>query len=131
MSVKYKVDFENNLSKVEKELENKKTKITYAWGLFWQSQATKIITANKSIDTGRLRASLSFITKDRQGGNGGEGMLSGSTGDDGTLVVGSNVHYANFIESGTSRQQAKPYVGPAILNYKDDYKKIAQQIMQE
>lgn len=52
------------------------------------------------VDTGRLRASISHeIQTDSHG-------LIG--------VVGSNVEYASFVEFGTSRSRAQPYLRPAL-----------------
>lgn len=52
------------------------------------------------VDTGRLRASITHrIARDAQG------LLA---------LVGSNVHYAIFVELGTRYQRAQPYLRPAL-----------------
>lgn len=124
----YSIKFENNSSKYKDEWKNRKKEITYAWGLKWQSLASKIITANKIVDTGRLRASLSFITVDKSGSNGGSGsdVLSGSSGKDTDLIVGSNVVYAKRQELENKKG---PFIKPAILDHREAYKKLAKQIM--
>lgn len=127
MSVSIK--FENNLPQFENELKNKKQAISYAWGLKWLSLASQIITKNKIIDTGRLRASLSFITVNQNGNNGafetGDNLI-GSSGDDGTVIVGSNVKYAAKQEF---ENRKGPFVRPAITDYKDSYENIAKSIL--
>lgn len=51
------------------------------------------------VDTGRLQGSLTYqVQKD---GNEVEGL------------VGTNVEYAPYVEAGTSRQTAKPFLKPA------------------
>lgn len=52
------------------------------------------------VDTGRLRASITHIP-----GRDGSGYY---------VDVGSNVEYAPFIEFGTSKQPAQPYLRPAL-----------------
>lgn len=54
------------------------------------------------VDTGRLRSS---ITTD------GPRVISG---EEITAKVGTNVEYAPFVEFGTKRQKAQPYLYPAL-----------------
>lgn len=61
-----------------------------------QAAATRLCP----VDTGRLRASLSYdVGEDAQGPLG---------------IVGSNVEYAAMVELGTSRSHAQPYLRPAL-----------------
>lgn len=137
----FEMKFENNLPKYQKEWKERKRKITYAWGLKWQSICTKIITKNiysknPPYDlTGRLRASLTFITKDKVGAptsrvsdSKGSDFLSGSSGNDNDLIVGSNVEYAANIEVNGKNGS---FIKPAIMDYREDYKKLAKQLMNE
>lgn len=48
------------------------------------------------VDTGRLRSSIT-------------GRIEGSTG-----IVGTNVEYAAFVEHGTGRGSAQPFLFPAL-----------------
>ncbi len=57
------------------------------------------------IDTGRLKSSLSHKTE-----NFGT--------DNPVVTVGTNVEYAPYVEFGTSRQSAKPYLYPALIENK-------------
>lgn len=61
------------------------------------------------VDTGRLRNS---ITHQQQDAN--------------TEIVGSNVEYSVFVEMGTRRQRAQPYLRPAAENHSQEYKAIWQ-----
>ena len=85
------------------------------------------------VRTGNLQRSLHV------GGYGSDGGLEGeTTGTDiggkttsdtsASLLVGTNVHYAGFVEFGTSRMAARPYLRPALDEHADD---VAHVIGQE
>ena len=58
------------------------------------------------VDTGRLRNSITH------------------TADKKTAYIGTNVEYAPYVELGTSRQKAQPYLKPAVLDHVSTYKRI-------
>ena len=64
------------------------------------------------VDTGRLRNSITHaqLTED-------------------TEVIGTNVEYAPYVELGTSRQRAQPYLRPAAENHVSEYRAIVDRIM--
>ena len=65
------------------------------------------------VDTGRLRNSITHA-------------------DDGEAeYIGTNVEYAPYVELGTSRTRAQPYLKPAVVNHSDEYKKIVEAEMQD
>ena len=41
-----------------------------------------------------------------------------------TEVIGTNVEYAPYVELGTHRMKARPYLRPAAENHGDEYKAI-------
>lgn len=41
--------------------------------------------------------------------------------------VGTNVEYAPYVELGTYKQSAQPYLKPAIANYAETYKMIIER----
>lgn len=57
------------------------------------------------VDTGRLRSSIHIIF--RKDGLGSE--------------VGTDVEYAPYVEFGTKRMSAQPYLFPAWEEYRDEY----------
>lgn len=61
------------------------------------------------VDTGRLRNSITHET------------------DPETVYIGTNVEYAPYVELGTHRQKAKPYLKPAMLDHIKEYEKILQE----
>ena len=65
------------------------------------------------VDTGRLRDSIAHETKTYNGG--------------GDMIVGTNVEYAQYVEYGTTRQKAQPYLKPAIADHKEHYKAVIEK----
>ena len=59
------------------------------------------------VDTGNLRNSIAHEQRDEN-----------------TEAVGTNVHYAPYVELGTRRMRAKPYLTPAVENHRSEYEKI-------
>lgn len=63
------------------------------------------------VDTGTLRASIATEVKDK------------------TATVGTNVHYAAYVEYGTVKMKAQPYLRPALDENKDELGILAQKIL--
>ena len=60
------------------------------------------------VDTGRLRNSISH------------------TVDDDTAIVGTNVEYAPYVELGTRKTRAQPYLRPSIEDHATEYKVLLE-----
>lgn len=60
------------------------------------------------VDTGRLRNSITHTVVDSEQ----------------AAYIGTNVEYAAYVELGTSRQPAQPYLKPAVADHVDEYQKI-------
>lgn len=45
------------------------------------------------------------------------------------VYIGSAVEYAAYVELGTSRMRARPYLRPAVENYTDEYKNLVKQAL--
>ena len=65
------------------------------------------------VDTGRLRNSITHVVR--------EGEKS--------VYIGSNVEYAPYVELGTSRQRAQPYLRPAAANHLNTYRQLLEQYL--
>lgn len=65
------------------------------------------------VDTGRLRNSISHAI------------------DDDSAYIGTNVEYAPYVELGTNKQRAEPYLKPAVQNHVDEYRRIVEGILRE
>ena len=59
------------------------------------------------VDTGRLQGSLTHVREDL------------------TAWVGSPVDYAAYVELGTSKAKAQPYLGPAVYEHTEEYQDMA------
>ena len=65
------------------------------------------------VDTGRLRNSISYAVEESEQ----------------AVYIGTNVEYAAYVEMGTSRMKARPYLKPAAENYSDEYRALMEQAM--
>ena len=66
------------------------------------------------VDTGNLRASITHEV---------------DAGDD-AVYIGTNVEYAPYVELGTSRQKAQPFLRPAATEHGDQYRKILKNALE-
>lgn len=82
------------------------------------------------VDTGRLRNSISF----RLGGAGGHFGFPGfgtSVGSGSSqIAIGSDVPYAAYVELGTSRMAARPYLRPAAADHAGEYADVFKRHLQ-
>lgn len=108
-----KIKFENNANVFKKEMDSKVIKCLNAVGLKAVSIWQKVITAKKVVDTGRFRNSANYAVKPSEK----------------KVILGSNVQYAPYLENGTSRQPARPTLKPTIMDYREDYEKLVEQIL--
>ena len=60
------------------------------------------------VDTGRLRNSISWAVLDD------------------SVYIGTNVEYAPYVELGTSKMAARPYLRPAVTDHVDKYKAVVR-----
>lgn len=63
------------------------------------------------VDTGRLRASITHEV------------------DGDAVNVGTDVEYASYVEYGTSKTKAQPFLEPAITENMDSYQQIAESYL--
>lgn len=82
-----------------------------------------------AVDTGRLRNSITHAIGTDRGketytdnhGRAYNGGAAKAAPEDNTVYIGTNVEYAAYVEMGTSRTKAQPFLQPAIENHKDEY----------
>lgn len=60
------------------------------------------------VDTGRLRNSITHEVRESEK----------------AVYIGTNVEYAPYVELGTRKQKAQPYLRPAAENHSAEYKSI-------
>lgn len=147
--LKFTIKVEDN-SKLVLEAEEKAIEdALFAMGIKAVEGATDAITGKKSIasavDTGRLRASISFITPTFESGQINKqtpkagskvernplrqgDLLSGSA-EKNSVVVGSNVEYAEPVHNGTSKMAGRPFLREGIDKTKGEMERQVTTIL--
>ena len=105
MSYSYKDDTDEVLKGLSDAVERSLTRI----GLAAEGYAKK----ECPVDTGNLRTS---ITNEVQS-------------SEKAVYIGTNVEYAAYVELGTTRTKAKPYLKPAAAEHSAVYKRIIEEEM--
>lgn len=110
-------------------------------GVQAQAHATAEITSQGAVDTGRLRASITFAVSgdsarqhsysDDQGNGYTQAIEGAGDSKDHTLYLGTNVEYAPYVEMGTSKMPKRPFIRPAIENFLSDYQQIFTQVLSQ
>lgn len=102
---------ENNIKIVEEALDRALASALEEVGLAAEGFAKKKLTENHSVDTGRLRNSVTHII---------------DMGEE-AVYIGTNVEYAPYVELGTSHSKEKPYLRPAAQDHETEYRKIFEK----
>lgn len=117
------------------ELKEKTARALFAMGVTAVEGAVDSISGKyQAVDTGRLRASISFITSEASGTSGETAPNSQSgdtlsgTASEGMAVIGSNVEYASFVELGTSKMAARPFLSDGIQTKIPDMQRQVESI---
>ena len=104
------ITLKSNIADVQGELSRKMPVILEALGIEAEGNAVKEITTLGAVDTGRLRAS---ITHEHD--------------NESAAYVGTNVEYAPYVELGTYKMAARPFLRNAVVDHVNDYKKILEE----
>lgn len=125
---------------VKEQLDVAIEKALYASGVAIQEGATRAISGQydpslRAVDTGRLRASISFITSQAKSPIPQDApkelklddMLSGRA-DKNSVIYGTNVEYATFVENGTSRMTGRPFLRTGVDMKKGEIVKTIEKI---
>lgn len=129
----FKIEIEDNSGKVLQELENRMPEVLNAVGNELYKSITDFMTQDKIVDTGRLRGSISYSTPYNNYSNPSlankpEDFIKGAS-EKNTVVYGSNVEYASYVETGTSRQSARNYIKTGTERAVPQIKKSVEQIL--
>ena len=92
-------------------------------------------------DTGLLRNSITHAVSGQSPAIGsyhadrgdGSGSYSGSMPNDffdKAVYIGTNVEYAPYVEMGTQRTRAQPFIKPAATGHAEEYMRIAKNCLQ-
>lgn len=137
--MKFTIRVENNSQLVIGELEKATERALYAIGVKAVEGSVDAISGrydiDPAVDTGRLRASISFITLTQKGDSGQPKPANAQAGDEltgtaeqNTVVVGSNVSYSEFVHNGTSKMAGRPFLREGIDKTKDQMQEQAEKI---
>lgn len=137
--MRFTIRVENNSQLVISELEKATERALYAIGVKAVEGSVDAISGRyditPAVDTGRLRASISFITPTEKGDSGQPKPANAQSGDEltgtsekNTVVVGSNVEYAEYVHDGTSRMEGRPFLREGIDRTKADMERQAEKI---
>ena len=137
--MRFTIRVENNSQLALGELEKTTERVLYAIGVKAVEGSVDAISGKydtaPAVDTGRLRASISFITPTKKGDSGqpkpanaqASDELTG-TAEQNTVVVGSNVEYAEYVHNGTSKMAGRPFLREGIDKTKDEMQEQAEKI---
>ena len=138
---------DNYIPQVLEECEEKVRTALQAAGVKAASNAREYVKQVGAIDTGLLRNSITYALdgespriktysgKDnsKTGSKGKSGSYSGSAPSSGknnhTVYIGTNVEYAPYVELGTKKMNARPFLKPAMENHMDDYRTIIKSVL--
>lgn len=104
------IKFINNSREIIRQLGNKTEDALRDVGLYAEGEA-KLLSP---VDTGELIGSISHkMANDRE------------------VQIGTDVEYALYVEKGTSRQEAQPFLTPAVEQNMAEINKIFEKHMKE
>lgn len=110
----------DNSAQIKGMMELAKARALEAIGLQAEGYAKKLCPVGTPESTGipgyiggTLRNSISHAT------------------DKDSAYIGTNVEYAPYVELGTSRMKARPYLKPAATEHSDEYRSIVKRYMNQ
>ena len=130
-----KVDYKDNSQQILSALEKGKRNALTAIGSTAETHTKENITADKLVDTGRLRNSITYAAGDYSGigtytdnnKKSYSDATARNTPKDDEVGIGTNVEYAAYTELGTQHIAAHHYLKRAVTEHKDEYKKLTVQ----
>lgn len=108
------VTFTDNSGAVSKEVEKAIKRALFTIGGMAERDVSERITRNHSVVTGNLRDSITHRAVDNH-----------------TIEVGTTVEYAPYVELGTVRANAKPYLRPTLEENFGKYKEVWAEELRE
>lgn len=92
-------------------------------------------TGRDIVDTGRLQASISFLTPTKESGfvekpvaeSSADDVVKGRS-DPLSVIVGSNVNYAEWVNNGTSKQPARHFIENGIERERNNMQELVDLI---
>lgn len=132
MGFEVEVD-EDNRDKVLSEYEKRLPELLNAMGNELYKSIYDFMTEDNIVDTGRLRGSISYSTEFNDynqptPANQEEDFITGVK-EKNAVVYGSNVEYASYVETGTTKQRARHYIKNGTDRAVPQLKKAVEAIL--
>jgi HK97 gp10 family phage protein len=108
------VKFTDRSPEVRRALEAAMARGLEVIGMVAETHAKEEITEKRAVDTGRLRNSITYAVKKKEN----------------AVYIGTNVKYGPYVEHGTSRMPARPFIRPAATEHGKEYKQIMKDSME-
>lgn len=133
------IKIEDNSKQVLNELSKANQRILLYWGNVVSNETIDQISqgfGKPIVDTGRLRASISYATPENSSGftqlpvkeSKTDDILNGFA-DVGSVIIGSNVEYADDVHNGTSTTAGRPFLSRAVAMTTDKRRNGAEKIL--
>lgn len=103
------VKFTDNSKLVKSQIESNINAALNAIGVKW----IDIVSPLVPVDTANLVKSMTYETN-----------VSAKE-----VVVGTPVEYSEYVELGTRKMKAQPYLRPSIMDHKNEYRDAAAQVL--
>lgn len=119
----------NNRPRHDREFNRAVEKTLKLVGSQGERFAKETITEMGAVDTGLLRNSITYAvdgsapnvadySADKGGGHGAyDGQAESESGSLRSVTIGTNVEYAPYVEFGTRRMEARPFLSQAISGH--------------
>lgn len=136
------MSFKSYRGEVERKVEEATKKALRLVGGQAERYAKETISDMKAVDTGFLRNSITFALGgesaqiDSYMDDDGEqkGHYTGTAPVDGknehAVWIGTNVYYAPYVEFGTTRMDARPFLGDSIEAHQKDFEELFKEAFQ-
>ena len=135
------IEFKDHSAECKEEIESRALKALTMCGMVVERAAKQLAT----VDTGLLRNSITWALAGRKPAvqsykadkpkNGviqtGEYSGAAPNDDELSVYVGTNVEYAPYVELGTSRQEAQPFLKPAAADSKNALRQCFEKAFEE
>lgn len=127
------IKIEDNSQIALNELQNKMPELLNAMGNELYKSIYNFMTEDDVVDTGRLRGSISYSTefndyKNPMMFNKDTDFVQGIR-EKNTVWYGSNVEYASFVNSGTTKQRARKFIETGTYRAVPQIKKVVEIIL--
>lgn len=128
-----KIDMKDNSKEILDALERAVDRGLEAVGMLAEGYAKGELYEGHGLDTGRLRSSIAYATpKSHSKGQGPakpEDYAPRGTPEDGTVVIGTNVEYAKYVELGARGRAPLHFLKSAGEGHSSEYQAIFEDSM--